>query len=121
MNHNLSVVLCASASLALLAACATTPETAPVAVAITPAAVAITPAAAANMASNCFTCHGPNGRSPGSIPSLHNQNAAAIAAALKAFKSGARPATVMDRQAKGYSDAEIDALAGYIGKLNQKN
>lgn len=117
MNRTLPLALCAAATLAALGACTTAPETAPVA----PAAAAISPAAAANMAGNCFTCHGPNGRSPGSIPSLHNQNAATIAAALKAFKSGARPATVMDRQAKGYSDAEIDALAGYIGKLNQKN
>lgn len=115
MKRKLSIVLCAGAALAALAACTTTPDAAP------PAPAAITTGAAANMAGNCFTCHGPNGRSPGSIPSLHNQNAAAIAAALKAFKSGARPATVMGRQAKGYSDAEIDALAGYIGKLNQKN
>ena len=117
MSRKLSIVLCASASLAALGACATTPGAAPTA----PAAAAITPGAAANMAGNCFTCHGPNGRSPGSIPSLHNQNAATIAAALKAFKSGARPSTVMGRQAKGYSDGEIDALSNYIGKLNQKN
>ena len=123
MNRKLSIVLCASATLAALAACTTTPGAAPAAPAVpaAPVAAAITPGAAANMANNCFTCHGPNGHSPGTVPSLHNQNAAAIAAALKAFKSGARASTVMDRHAKGYSDAEIDALAAHIGKLKKTN
>lgn len=30
---------------------------------------------------------------------------------MRAFKSGARPATVMGRIAKGFSDPEIDAIA----------
>ena len=117
MNRKLFLVLYASAGLALLGACTTTPTAEP---AKSPPA-AVTPGAAANMANNCFTCHGPNGRSPGAIPGLHGQNAAAIAAALKAFKSGARPSTVMGRQAKGYSDAEIDALAAYIAKPQKTN
>jgi sulfide dehydrogenase cytochrome subunit len=33
---------------------------------------------------------------------------------MKAFKSGARPATVMHQISKGYSDAQIDILAGYF-------
>ena len=113
MNLKLSIVLCASAILAVLGACTTTPTPTPVA--------AISPGAAANLANNCFTCHGPNGRSPGAIPSLHGQNAATIAATLKAFKSGARPSTVMGRHAKGYSDAEIDALSTRIAKQQKTN
>lgn len=115
MNRTLSIALCAAATLAALGACTTAPVTSPAATA------AITPGAAANMANNCFTCHGPSGHSPGAIPSLHGQSAAAIATALKAFKSGVRPSTVMGRQAKGYSDAEIDALAAYIGNLQKTN
>jgi sulfide dehydrogenase cytochrome subunit len=30
---------------------------------------------------------------------------------MRAFRSGQRSATVMDRIAKGFSDAEIDAIA----------
>jgi cytochrome c553 len=30
------------------------------------------------------------------------------------FKSGRRPATLMHQLAKGYSDAEITAIAGYF-------
>ncbi len=114
MNPRMPIVVCVAIGLAALAACSTAPTS-------ESAKAAVTPGAAANMASNCFTCHGPDGRSPGSIPSLHNQTSAAIAATLKAFKSGARPSTVMARHAKGYSDAEIDALANYIGNLNKKN
>lgn len=80
----------------------------------------VAPAAAANMANNCFTCHGPAGRSPGTIPSLAPLSAAEIIASLKQFKSGERSSTVMGRHAKGYADFEIEALANYIAGLNKK-
>jgi cytochrome c553 len=35
---------------------------------------------------------------------------------LKAFKAGSRPATVMHQLAKGYSDAQIEAVAGWFAK-----
>jgi|SRR5271154_1637691 len=63
---------------------------------------------------SCAGCHGAGGHSPGSIPSLSGQDAAAIADSLRAFRAGRRPATVMDRIAKGYTDAEIDAVAQEI-------
>lgn len=69
---------------------------------------------ARNLAGNCFTCHGPNGRSPGSIPSLVTLSGTDIVAKLKRFKSGEAPSTVMGRQAKGYTDAEIEAVANYL-------
>lgn len=79
----------------------------------------ITIPAAANMAENCFTCHGPDGRSPGAIPSIDQFKAEDIATALRQFKSGERPSTVMGRHAKGYTDPEIDALAKYIAGLKK--
>jgi cytochrome c553 len=33
---------------------------------------------------------------------------------MKAFQEGAKPATVMDRIAKGFSDEEIDAIAAWL-------
>ena len=83
-------------------------------------AKAITTATAANMANNCFTCHGPGGVSPGAMPSLHLLTADNIVSQLHAFRSGERPSTVMGRHAKAYSDAEIIALAQYIAGLNRK-
>ncbi|HEY8554056.1 MAG TPA: c-type cytochrome [Burkholderiales bacterium] len=90
---------------AALAACQTTSST--------PAA-SVDRAMARNIAHNCFTCHGPGGRSPGAIPSLDRLSAATIASRLKGFKDGTEPSTVMGRHAKGYSDAEIEAVARYI-------
>ena len=81
------------------------------------AAAPITAAAAANMGNNCFTCHGPDGRSPGSIPSLNGQSADALVKSMNDFKSGARPSTVMGRHGKGYSDAEIAAIAKYVSSF----
>ncbi|MBI5783588.1 MAG: c-type cytochrome [Gammaproteobacteria bacterium] len=67
------------------------------------------------MINNCYSCHGTDGRSPGAIPSLTGMNSQQALLVLKEFKSGARSATVMTRHAKGYSDAELEALANYIG------
>jgi len=105
-------------------ACSTTPPPTPAKPAATPAPQMVekpvTPAAAANMANNCFACHGPNGVSPGSIPSLHTLTANNIAEMLKAFKSGQRPSTVMGRHAKGYTNTEIEAISSHIASLNKK-
>lgn len=96
------------------------PLTAVLAVGLAPIAGAeISHKAASNMANNCFACHGPDGRSPGAIPSLHSLTAKNMASLLKQFKSGERPGTVMDRHAKGYSDEEIDALSEYIASLKK--
>lgn len=73
------------------------------------------PAAVVNMINNCYSCHGTDGRSPGSIPSLTGKNAEQALLMLKEYKSGQLAATVMTRHAKGYSDAELEALANYIG------
>jgi len=87
------------------------------AIAGTVAAADISPATAANMARNCFGCHGPDGRSPGAIPGLNGKGTAYIVQTLKEFRSGNRSSTVMGRHAKGYTDAEVEALAKYIGNL----
>jgi cytochrome subunit of sulfide dehydrogenase len=63
---------------------------------------------------SCSGCHGPAGHSPGAIPSIYGRTAASIAETLRGFRDGNRPATVMGRISKGYSDAEIDAVAREI-------
>jgi len=37
-----------------------------------------------------------------------------MVAAMQAYRSGQRPATVMDRIAKGFSDDEIKAIAAWF-------
>ncbi|MDH3242764.1 MAG: c-type cytochrome [Gammaproteobacteria bacterium] len=79
-----------------------------------PPAAPLSPAAVVNMVNNCYTCHGTDGRSPGSIPSLTGKNADQVLLMLKEYKSGRLASTVMTRQAKGYTDAELEAMAKYI-------
>lgn len=65
----------------------------------------------------CAGCHGVHGGSVGpSMPSLANQSKAAIVEAMKKFKSGERPSTVMGRLAKGYSDADFEAMGEFFSK-----
>lgn len=63
---------------------------------------------------SCSGCHGPAGRSPGAMPSIYGRTAASIAETLRDFRDGKRPSTVMVRFAKGYTDAEIDAVAAEV-------
>jgi sulfide dehydrogenase cytochrome subunit len=63
------------------------------------------------LAESCATCHGPGLKGSGAVPSLKGQRAADLASKLKAFQAGERPATIMTRLSKGWSSAEIDALA----------
>jgi cytochrome c553 len=47
------------------------------------------------------------------VPRLAGLDRAAIAKAMQDFRSGQRPATVMDRIAKGFTDEEIQAIAAW--------
>lgn len=72
------------------------------------------------LAGACANCHGTDGRSPGGIPSLAGRPEAVLRAQMLAFKSDSPPAgtTIMNRLAKGYSEAEIDALARHFSALS---
>jgi cytochrome subunit of sulfide dehydrogenase len=67
------------------------------------------------LAATCANCHGTQGVAVpnASVPGLAGLPASYIAEQMKAFKAGTRPATVMHQLAKGYSDAQIDAIAAY--------
>jgi sulfide dehydrogenase cytochrome subunit len=66
------------------------------------------------LANTCAGCHGTDGRSPGPIPPIHGMSAGHIASAMRLYKNGQRPATVMDRIARGYSDREIERMSEYL-------
>lgn len=70
------------------------------------------------LAQTCANCHGTDGRSPGEIPSLAGRDFDHLAQRLVAFKAGeAKDATVMTRHARGYTDAELEALARYFSAI----
>jgi cytochrome c553 len=66
-------------------------------------------------ASSCSGCHAPNAAPGSAVPAINGRPAAETAKAMRDFKSGARPATVMGRIAKGFSDPEIDAIGHWLG------
>lgn len=70
-----------------------------------------------SLALSCAACHGTDGKSPGSIPTINGRDVKEMKEALTGFKNGTRPATVMNRLAKGYTDQEIDELAEYFSKI----
>jgi cytochrome c553 len=73
---------------------------------------------ARNLAATCFTCHGTDGRSVNGIPpSLAGQNKAYLLQQMKALRAGQRPATIMHQQAKGYTDEELELIAGYFASV----
>jgi cytochrome subunit of sulfide dehydrogenase len=68
------------------------------------------------LAATCANCHGTGGAAVpnANVPGLAGLPASYISEQMKAFKSGARPATVMHQLAKGYNDAQIEQLAAYF-------
>lgn len=81
----------------------------------------LSPAGVRAMAANCAACHGTDGRgTPGSpLQPLAGRSRAEIAQLMAQFKGGQKPATLMHQIAKGYSDAEIEALAGYFAGVKR--
>ncbi len=65
---------------------------------------------------SCTTCHGPEGRSIGAVPSLQGLTREEIESAFEAFRSGEREATIMKQVASGFSKEEIAAIAGYFAE-----
>lgn len=69
------------------------------------------------ISSTCFSCHGPNGKSSGAIPSIAGLEKAYFVTAMQEFKSGKRPASVMKKHAAGYTDAEYAEMGEFFSKI----
>jgi cytochrome subunit of sulfide dehydrogenase len=72
------------------------------------------PAAPPPGAASCTGCHAVDPKVATSVPRIAGRPSAEIVAAMEAFRSGQKPATVMDRIAKGFSDTEIRAVAEWL-------
>jgi cytochrome subunit of sulfide dehydrogenase len=64
-------------------------------------------------ASSCSGCHAASPGVDTPVPRLAGRQAADIVAQMQAFKTGQKPSTVMDRIAKGLTDAEVEAIAAW--------
>ena len=69
-----------------------------------------------SLAATCGQCHGTDGHAidAAAVPGLAGLPASYLIEQMGAFKSGARPATVMHQIARGYNDAQINQLARYF-------
>jgi len=65
-------------------------------------------------ASSCSGCHALGASLDTPVPRLAGRGAAELAREMQAFKSGQKPGTVMGRIAKGFSEAEIQAIADWF-------
>lgn len=84
--------------------------------AVSGVAMAATPSAAM-LSNTCAGCHGTNGNSQGpATPTIAGISSEYMIETMQAYKDGSRPSTIMTRIAKGYTDEEIKAMAGFFAK-----
>ena len=115
MKTRIRLVPCGFLFLAGLAAAQTTsPASAP-----TFAPSNLTEKGVRSMAANCSACHGTEGRAVtgATVPGLAGRARDDIQGAMTQFKEGKRAASLMHQIAKGYTDAEIAAMADYFSRL----
>ncbi len=65
------------------------------------------------LASNCFQCHGTNGKGPG-FDTLAGKSASELYKDLKEFQSGKEGNGIMAKHAMGYTDAQLQSLAAWL-------
>ena len=66
------------------------------------------------LAATCANCHGPQGDSPGAMPSIAGLPREHLVERLRMLRAGAADATLMHQLAKAYSDDEIERLAAHF-------
>ena len=72
-----------------------------------------------SMAASCASCHGTSGVAQPGMVSLAGQPKEVLLKNMMDFKSGARPASIMHQLSKGYTDQQIEDLAGYFAALKK--
>lgn len=70
-----------------------------------------------NLAATCVTCHGKSATGTGTLDGMPKDR---IVQAMKDFKSGARPATLMHQLSKGYTEQQVELLAAYFSQQKAK-
>ena len=68
-------------------------------------------------ATTCMACPGTAGRAQPGMPSLAGMPRDDMIRKMQGFKTGRVPATIMHHHARGYSDEQIAAIAGYFAAL----
>jgi cytochrome c553 len=69
------------------------------------------------LAQACAGCHGQAGAGQGPVPAIAGIGRDDFLALWAEFRAGTRAATIMTRIARGYTEAEVAALAEYFSAL----
>jgi cytochrome c553 len=89
--------------------------------AVVPSAAVVHPAAAQSappgrlLASNCYQCHGTNGRGPG-FDTLAGKSAQSLYDELVEMRAGKEGTGLMQKHALGYTDAQLRLIADWLSK-----
>lgn len=76
------------------------------------------PPSGAAMAQTCAGCHGTDGRlHAAAFMPLAGMPKAQFVQAMRDFRDGKRPSTLMGHVAQGFSNDEIDAMASYFAAV----
>jgi cytochrome c553 len=67
------------------------------------------------LAAGCRSCH----QGDTVIPSLDDQTRDALLRKLRGFRDGTLPGTVMPELVKGYTAAQLEAIAGYLARTGR--
>ncbi len=67
-------------------------------------------------AASCSGCHSARATATSPIPRIYGRDTGDILSAMSAFRDGSRPATVMTRIAKGFSDDELRPIAAWLSE-----
>lgn len=79
------------------------------------AALAAAPPAGRLLASNCYQCHGTNGHGPG-FDEIASESYRDLYKKLKEFQSGEEGNGLMAAHARGYTDAQLQAIARFLSR-----
>lgn len=71
------------------------------------------PPAGRLLASNCFQCHGTNGKGPG-FEQINGKSKDEIYKELKEMQAGKEGQGLMTKHAMGYSDAQLRAISQWL-------
>ena len=72
-----------------------------------------------SMAASCAGCHGTHGIAEQGMVTLAGVPKEELLKKMLDFKTGKKPATLMHQLSKGYSDEQLDQLAGYFAALKK--
>ena len=82
-------------------------------------AQAMDPLQLRSLAASCANCHGTAGIAEPGNESLAGVKKDELLKKMMDFKTGKKPATTMHQLAKGYTDEQLVALAGYFSALKK--